>query len=147
MMYLEVCSVSQKHTVKLLYFCTFSHEITQRVEAEWKATSGSEGRVRQLLSQLQKSLSFWILSRLFPSIFISRTHEDDGRKSETLETCRSAKFVSSSFIFANKCSAVCQPFQDAFIHNRSTLKCQCGSVVFLFLVNLKCRPTVPGESK
>ena len=35
-----------------------------------------------------------------------------------------------------------QPFQDAS-HNKSTLKCERGSEVFLFLVSLKCSPFYP----
>ena len=116
---------------------TSTHPL-QRVEAEWKNDFRFGGKYTASSITVSKSLLFWILSRLFPSIFYQWTYEDERRKNETSGKVQVSKFIKSSLIFTSKCCAICQPFQDAFIHNSSTLKCQCGPVVFLFLVNLKC---------
>ena len=47
-----------------------------------KATSGLEGSVPQLLSQLQKAFCFGYFPGYFRQFFMSGTHEDKGQKNE-----------------------------------------------------------------
>ena len=114
----------------------------QRVKAKWNSDFRFGGRVPQLqiklITQLQKAfcfLLFWILSRLFPWFFLTvQAHEEEYQTSG---------FVGEENLWVLRVTQWNLPAISRRFTQNSTLKCERGSEVFLFLVSLKCSRFYP----